>query len=522
MFKSIKKITKTAFLPKLLLTLLGIAASIAGLLGCAEETFVTPKLYGKLQGNVVLYDTRQPVSNVVIRLSPTGRTAETNNEGFYSFDSVLVGKYTIQASKSGFRLEASTADIEDSRTSTIDFFLTDDQTQNRPPSKPSVVNPLTNATDVTNNITLRWKSTDPDRADSSLTYDVYFFREGQPSTLIAANLKEDSLQVKDLRFETTYYWQVVVKDRYTNVYGETWSFKTRQFPDLAYVYSKKINGLYQIFTSKDGVEEFQLTQNGSNWRPVVSPNRQEVAFISNIETDLHIYVMSVNGTRLRKVTTVPIAGLSPTDLSFCWSPDGSQLLYPSNNRLYSVRSDGTGLRIVYQAPAGRLFAGCDWTSQVNGRLVVRTTGGSIYDNQIIVYNEANADTIRTYRQSGRVGNPVFSVDGRQILFTRDARAFENPQGRMLDSRVYLMDIASNTFTDLSAGANTGTGTTVTITGTKPAGTNDLEPRFSPTGAKIILTNTNNDDSSPRSIYTIDANGSNRVLLINGAEMPYWR
>lgn len=66
------------------------------------------------------------------------------------------------------------------------------------------------------------------------------------------------------------------------------------------------------------------------------------------------------------------------------------------------------------------------------------------------------------------------------------------------------------------------GTTVTITGTKPAGTNDLEPRFSPTGAKIILTNTNNDDSSPRSIYTIDANGSNRVLLINGAEMPYWR
>ncbi|MFN4145637.1 MAG: carboxypeptidase regulatory-like domain-containing protein [Runella sp.] len=504
----------------LFLLLTTLISTLVGLSSCTEGTFIEPKRFGSIVGQVVLFDSRKPVEKAIIRISPVGRTVETDANGNFRFDSLTIGRYTVQASKAGFRLESFTTEVQDERTSTVNFFFVDDQTQNRAPEKPSIVAPLNNATNINNTVTLRWKSRDPDRADSVLTYDVYFFREGQSAgTPIAANLRQDSLTIKDLAFETTYYWQIVVRDRFTTVFGEVWSFRTRQFPDLAYVYTKRVNGSFQIFASNDGIQEFQLTQNGSNWRPIVSPNRQEIAFISNVETDLHLYVMNVNGTRLRKVTSVPVVGLSTTDLSFCWSPDGSFLLYPSGSRLFAVRSDGTGLRTVAQAAAGRQFAGCDWTDQEGGRIIARTTGVSVYDNTLELLS-ANGERLRSFVQTGRTGNPVFSIDGKQILFTRDVRAFENPQGRMLDSRIFLFDLTTNVNLDLSAGTGSTGGNN--SAGGKPAGTNDLEPRFSPNGAKIIFTNTNNDDVSPRNIIIMDANGGNRQQFVANAQMPYWR
>ena len=57
---------------------------------------------------------------------------------------------------------------------------------------------------------------------------------------------------------------------------------------------------------------------------------------------------------------------------------------------------------------------------------------------------------------------------------------------------------------------------------KEAGTNDLDPRFSPDGAKIIFVNTNNDGISPRTIMTMNIDGRDRTVLFEGAEMPDWR
>ena len=66
---------------------------------------------------------------------------------------------------------------------------------------------------------------------------------------------------------------------------------------------------------------------------------------------------------------------------------------------------------------------------------------------------------------------------------------------------------------------TGTGTV------KQAGTNDLEPRLSPNGAKIIFTNVSNTGTGECIIMTADFDGQtsqNRTVLIKGGEMPYWR
>jgi Tol biopolymer transport system component len=291
------------------------------------------------------------------------------------------------------------------------------------------------------------------------------------------------------------------------------------YPDYSYVFVRRMNGQFQIFgATADGVVN-QLTRSGSNWRPIVSPNRQKIAFISNTDTELQLYLMNLDGSNRQQVTTVPIAGLSAADLSFCWSPDGTQLLYPSNDRLYAVRTDGTGLRVVSRTRTGRVWAGCDWTPQ--GTLIAaRTTGTDLYDNELAVFSsDGSANRVVYTRRDARVGNPVFSVNGRQLLFSADSTNFQNEQGRQLDARLYLLDLSSTAVADLSRAQSSTGGSTQS---NKIAGTNDLEPRFSPTGGNIIFTNTDNTGLNQRTVYIADTDGRNRKVLLQQAEMPYWR
>jgi TolB protein len=209
---------------------------------------------------------------------------------------------------------------------------------------------------------------------------------------------------------------------------------------------------------------------------------------------------------LRRVTTVPIDGLSATDLSFCWSPDGSQLLYPSNDKLLAVRTDGTGLRTVSLAPFGRLFAGCDWVETGN-RIVARTTGSSIYDNDIALVEDGGGFR-RLFKKPGRVSNPTLSPDGKFVLVSHDIAAFENTQGRQLDARLMMIDAITGSVKDLSVD--------------KLAGTNDLEPRLIPTGSRVIFTNTDNTDTGVRDVFTTDLEGKNRARVVQRAEMVFPR
>src|SRR5207237_595450 len=136
-------------------------------------------------------------------------------------------------------------------------------------------------------------------------------------------LTTDSLVV-NLDYSTTYLWQVIASDGTNTVNGAIWSFMVGSYPDYSYLFTRWLTGHYQVFASNATGSVVQLTHNGSNWRPIASPNRQQIAFISNMNTDLQLYVMNTDGSNIRQVTTVPIAGLYATDLSFCWSPDGTQ------------------------------------------------------------------------------------------------------------------------------------------------------------------------------------------------------
>ena len=63
---------------------------------------------------------------------------------------------------------------------------------------------------------------------------------------------------------------------------------------------------------------------------------------------------------------------------------------------------------------------------------------------------------------------------------------------------------------------------IDLSGNKPAGTNDLQPRFFPDGPKIIFVNTSNVLNSLKSVMVMDVNGSKRSLLFNNLEKPQWK
>ena len=505
-----------------------LLGGLAGLWACNEATYIDPVQLTVIRGQVLLNATKQPVKDATVKLSPTNRIIQTDSAGMFRFDSVLVGKYTVQVSKTGYSPEVATVETNVTTSPLTTILLSEETRTNSPPTSPTLVSPATNSTLQSTTLTLKWKATDPNR--DSLIYDVLLYRAGSTTpTTSYTGLTADSLIV-NLDYNTSYLWQVLVKDGVNApVNGPIWSFMTAPLPDYNYIFTRRIDGKFQIFAMDTTGHEAQFTRNGSNWRPIVSPNRQQIAFISNVDTDLQLYIMNADGSNIHRVTNVPISGVDPVELSFCWSPDGTQLLYPNNDRLYAVRTDGTGLRTVAQAYPGRIFAACDWTPQGN-RIVTRTTFTNGYNNELLTFLPDYSDpNLINSRRMSRIGNPVFSIDGRTIVFTIDSSYFVNPEGRQLDARLFYQDIYNKSkmaevgiYNSTGSGTGTGTGTGGQNQSQKPPGTNDLDPRFSPNGAQLIFTNTDNTGNGIRSVYISALNGSNRRLLIRNAEMPYWR
>ncbi|SOD88860.1 carboxypeptidase regulatory-like domain-containing protein [Spirosoma fluviale] len=491
--------------------------AIVSLLGsCTETTFVDVQTFGSVRGQVLLGTTRQPVQKALVRLSPSGQLIETDADGRFRFDSLPPTRYTVTVTKERYATELATVDATVSYVSVLTILMRDDKSQNSPPTAPTVVSPAPGSTTVTTTVTLKWAATDPNR--DTLTYQVKLYKAGDITNVLSfTGLTADSLALSSLAYNTTYYWHITVSDGVSTTNGPVWSFRTMPFSAYSYVFCRRVSGMYQLFSGNGNKQPVQqLTTEGSNWRPIVSPNRQQIAFISNRDSEPHLYLMDQDGSHVRQVTDVPIGGLSGTDLSFCWSPDGTELVYPSYEHLYAVRTDGTGLRTIAKAPNGRLFAGCDWSSQSN-QLIARTTSGNLYNNELILISASGTtQKLLLARPANRIGNPVFSLDGTQALFAMDASIFQNAKGRQLDSRIHRLNVATGVVSDLSLDSGNLLNTN------KPTGTNDLDPRYSPTGGKIIFINSENTDQGTSSIMTMALDGTGRTVLFSVGEMPYWQ
>ncbi len=95
-------------------------------------------------------------------------------------------------------------------------------------------------------------------------------------------------------------------------------------------------------SSRDGDSEIyrdaqRLTAfHRDDWQPTPSPDGKTIAFLSDRDGTPRIYVMSADGTNLRRLTTHTGEESAPT-----WSADGKQLAYVVDNQVW-LRDTATG------------------------------------------------------------------------------------------------------------------------------------------------------------------------------------
>ncbi len=110
-------------------------------------------------------------------------------------------------------------------TSTSDVWhFTTSVVSNKPPTPPIPISPV-ETENVSTSVTLSWKSSDAD--GDEIIYDLYFGTEPNPP-LFRADLKSTSYQLKNLEYDTTYYWYVVAKDtKGATSKSKVWKFTTK-------------------------------------------------------------------------------------------------------------------------------------------------------------------------------------------------------------------------------------------------------------------------------------------------------
>lgn len=479
-------------------------------LGSCREDKITPDSYGSIVG-VVLLDTNENIEirNATISTNPATSSIFTDSLGRFSFDSVQVNTYTLRAEKNQFVTALESVTVFPNQTSNVIIRLRPDSLDNSPPTISFDAIPFNGEIEQDVDLTLEWSAMDEDPSDA-LTFDVKLFNSDQTQNeLIAENTNKNFLYVEDLQYNQTYFWQVIVKDGQSSVNGPVWQFTTKSFPDNRFVFVKENNGKFDIYSSDAFGNEIRLTNNsGSNWRPKMNPSRSKIAYISNVGLEPHLYLMDRDGSNVSKVTQIPITSYNIFEMNYCWSPDGTKLLYMNGPKLYSINTDGTGLQLMSEAPEGFVFTTCDWTDQ-NERIAVRTTGTFNYNSESYILDNNGVYLQRILNDvEGSTGGIEFSIDGNYVVYTQDVSGFEAVDGRQLDSHIFLLNLNNLEKTDISI--------------TKSPGTNDLDPHFSPDGSKIIFVNSNNDGVSPQNIYIIDIHGTTRTLLIENAFMPEWK
>jgi len=151
---------------------------------------------------------------------------------------------------------------------------------------------------------------------------------------------------------------------------------------------------------------------GEDIQPSWSPDGKWIAFISTRDGNNELYVMSADGSGIRRLTRSPENESHPA-----WTPDSRRIVFASNNEkhhaLQAIGPDGTGAGILWEAP-----------SEVDSPTVSpdgRQIAFAMMDHNALAIFALGIDGSDLKRISPAGGmaddtSPAWSPDGRSIAF----------------------------------------------------------------------------------------------------------
>lgn len=489
------------------------------LTGCKEDTIDPEPIFGRIEGQVLDARGGTGLANVTITTNPATVSVITDDEGRFEISGVPVGRVTITSKRTEYQQDITNVTVAANQTAMASIQLDKSTITTQPPSPSNNPRPADNAINQPTTVRFYWHPVNPVKADS-LHYDVVLFESNvSGGRQIATAIKDTTAVADQLKFNTVYYWQVTVRNSAGgSARSNLWSFRTGPLPENRYLFVREVDGNTDIYSSNEtGTTLQRLTSSAFTEKaPQLSPNRDRIAYTSNVTGQFQIYTMNRDGSDQRRITVLPVEGYHNFGSGYRWSPDGSQLIYAHYNELYRINRDGTGLTLVATAPADRHFRECDWTARGN-RIAVQTIGANIFDSELYLMNADGSNRTQLIGNvPGQLNSPSFSIDGREILYTRDVAGFDDVTGRQLNAHIFQQRLDGPGLIDISAGVFN------TTNSGKPLGTNDLYPRYSPDGSKVIFVNSINDGLSPFEIWTSDLEGRSRTRLFQSASLPDWK
>ena len=484
------------------------------LTSCSEDTVGFTGV-GKITGRVVEAENFNPIENAKVVLTPTNNTIFTDVDGYFVFEEVETGDYSVSATKEEFLTNFQPATVSLGLEVNVVFEMAIETSGNRPPSAPKLITPEDNSTNIDLALELIWSSKDPE--NDTIRYKIQIKNDRNNDVQLVEELLDSTYVLSNLTNGTKYFWQVSASDNINEeVWSTVYSFETTQTTNNRYLYVKQENDNNVIYSSDEDSNETPLTSNTiSSWRPRKNLATNKIAFLRSDNFETQLYTMNADGSDLFKVTSVSVDGFRQSELDFSWSSNGAKLIYPHFDKLYEINKDGSGLRLIHQTSDGSFISECDWSND-ESTIVLKTNNTNGYNVSIYTINLAG-NKLQTILSgvNGAAGGINLSVDNKMLLYSYDVSGFESSNYRQLDSRMFIYYFDSDTKVDISEN--------------KVNGTIDLDPRFSPSEAEVIFVNTSNDGISQRNIFTqnIDkdnnsiGNDYNREEKFTNVIMPDW-
>ncbi|WP_369752353.1 carboxypeptidase regulatory-like domain-containing protein [Flavobacterium sp. WC2409] len=478
---------------------------------CSEEK-VSGEDFGTIEGRVVSAVTFKPLENVKVFSNPSSSIVFTDSDGRFSIPKIKVGQYSFEAQKDNYLAKFESGTVNINSTTDLVFELKLATTNNKPPTTPALVTPADNAVNQNLELNLSWTDTDPE--NDALTYEITLRNDANTDVVVYSNVAQPSYNLKNLTYNTKYYWQVSASDGINPVVlSAVHTFTTLALPNARFLFVKNINDNNVIYSGNDLGDQLQITNSATNsWRPRKNTQSKKIAFIRSSGSQNHIYTMNPDGSGVFKVTNaVPIAGFNSEFINFSWNASGSQIIYPYFDKLYRINKDGSGLTKMYQTPDGRFISECDWSTD-GAKIALKINNASGYNAEIRVINTSGTVINQVLAGiDGALGGLNFSVTGQKLIFTRDISGYENANYRQLDTRIYEYVFSTGITTDIGLD--------------KPTGTLDLDVRYSPSESEYIFVNTSNDGLSTKNIVkqvpSSNSTVAARTILFSNASMPDW-